>query len=110
MLQIANPVWPGMGSELVFELWRKGCNQDSAKEGEGSQDVDYASKGSPGRRVGMRDNAAGNASDTYVRVLWGGQPLATSTPLGTLDMVALPALLGYLERTIPRDLVSACAA
>ena len=24
-----------------------------------------------------------------IRVLWGGQPMKTSTPLGTLDMVPL---------------------
>ncbi|BEJ16163.1 hypothetical protein CspHIS471_0507680 [Cutaneotrichosporon sp. HIS471] len=46
----------------------------------------------------------------FVRVLWSGQPLETSTPLGTLDMVPLSDLLGYLEQTIPSDLVSACAS
>lgn len=27
--------------------------------------------------------------DNFIRVLWGGQPMKTSTPLGTLDMVPL---------------------
>ncbi|KAF7305069.1 Histidine phosphatase [Mycena kentingensis (nom. inval.)] len=51
VLQIANMVWPGMGSELVFELYK---NQKKK---------------------------------WFIRVLWGGQPMVTSTPMGTLDMV-----------------------
>lgn len=73
LLQIAYPVWPGMGSEVVFELWQ---NEDDAAH--------------------------------YVRVLWSGQPLQTSTPLGTLDMVKLEDFDAYLEDTIPADLVAAC--
>ncbi|CAD6575329.1 MAG: TOR complex subunit lst8, partial [Tremellales sp. Tagirdzhanova-0007] len=52
LLQIDHPVWPGMGSEVVFELWKK-------------------------------------STTYYIRVLWSGQPLKTSTPLGTLDMIEL---------------------
>lgn len=133
VLQFANPVWPGMGSELVFELWQKRrsggvrrtfphltgeaesgtgpSNGDSSGQGgPRPQETDNASEGQSGRQTGVgRDDAAGSG-DIYVRVLWGGQPLVTSTPLGTLGMVALPALLGYLADTIPADLVSACAA
>lgn len=29
----------------------------------------------------------------YVRVLWGGQPMQTSTPLGTLDMIPVDSVL-----------------
>lgn len=72
VLQMAYPSWPGMGSEVVFELWRKG--------------------GKP-----------------LVRVLFSGQPLDTSTPLGTLDMVPLDRLDGYLDSIIPRDMVAACS-
>lgn len=77
LLQFAKPMWPGMGSEVVFELWR-------GKEPE----------------LGRH----------FVRVLWSGQPLETNTPLGTLDMVPLPDFLGYLENTVPPDLVAACAS
>lgn len=71
VLQIAEPVWPGMGSEIVFELWERGGGH-------------------------------------FLRVLWDGQPLVTSTPLGTLDMVRLEEFEAYLDDTIPKDLVAAC--
>lgn len=51
LLQIDQMVWPGMGAEVVFELYR------------------------------------GGNGGWFLRVLWGGQPIKTSTPLGTLDMV-----------------------
>ena len=38
----------------------------------------------------MWNNAAGAR---FVRVLWGGQPIKTSTPLGTLSMVPLDDFL-----------------
>ena len=31
-------------------------------------------------------------TDYFVRVLWGGQPMNTSTPLGVLDMIPLQDL------------------
>lgn len=73
IFQLAQPVWPGMGSELVFELWKGG-------------------------------------STNYVRVLWGGQPMQTSTPLGTLDMVTLEDFDSYLATVLPADPVAACNA
>ncbi|WVQ82669.1 hypothetical protein IAT38_004801 [Cryptococcus sp. DSM 104549] len=72
LLQIDEPVWPGMGTEVVFELWKK-------------------------------------SSDYFVRVLFSGQPLKTSTPLGTLDMVKYETFEAYLADTIPDDLVKTCA-
>ncbi|KAK5938189.1 hypothetical protein PMZ80_009778 [Knufia obscura] len=63
ILQVDVMVWPGMGSEIVFELWQK------------------ASSGC-----------------WFVRVLWKGQPLRSSNPmLGSLDMVPVDALLGYVD-------------
>ncbi|KAL0578188.1 hypothetical protein V5O48_003819 [Marasmius crinis-equi] len=56
-LQVDKMVWPGMGSEVAFELYKK-------------QDGKY-----------------------FVRVLWGGQPMNTSTPMGTLDMIPVETLL-----------------
>ena len=71
VLQSAYPIWPGMGSEVVFELWR-------------------------------------NCGKPFMRVLFSGQPLQTSTPLGTLDMVPLEKLDRYLDSIIPRDMIAAC--
>ena len=51
-----------------------------------------------------------NSATYYIRVLWGGQPLQTSTPLGTMDMVKLDDFNAYLNSTLPSDLVAACAA
>lgn len=48
-------VWPGMGAEIIFELYKK-------KKATGQW---------------------------FLRVLWGGQPLQTSTPLGALDMIKI---------------------
>ncbi|KAF8960693.1 histidine phosphatase [Flammula alnicola] len=62
-LQVDQMVWPGMGSEIVFELY-------SAK------------------------------SDYFIRVLWGGQPMKTSTPLGVLDMISLASFFSYIDSAI----------
>lgn len=66
ILQVDTMVWPGMGSEVVFELWRK--------------------SGGTGASV--------SASGHYVRVLWGGRVLNSSNPsLGRLDMLPVEILL-----------------
>lgn len=72
------PMWPGMGTEIVFELWKK--------------------------------NTSSSSSEAYfIRVLLSGQPLETSTPLGTLDMVPWDEFEKYLNETIPEDIVGMCA-
>lgn len=64
VLQADVMVWPGMGSEVVFELWRR-------KKGGGEGESGF-----------------------YVRVLFGGRVLRSSNPsLGTLDMVPVETLL-----------------
>ncbi|ODN77934.1 hypothetical protein L202_05033 [Cryptococcus amylolentus CBS 6039] len=73
LLQIDEPFWPGMGSEVVFELFR---------------------------------NSKSHAY--YIRVLVSGQPLKTSTPLGTLEMVPWDEFETYLAETIPRDMIATC--
>nr|GAT53316.1 histidine phosphatase [Mycena chlorophos] len=73
-LQIATMVWPGMGSEVVFELYK-------------------------------------NAEKSYfMRVLWGGQPMDTSTPMGTLDMVPVQTFFDYIDSMVGSgaELLSAC--
>ncbi|KAJ7221754.1 phosphoglycerate mutase-like protein [Mycena pura] len=73
-LQIANMVWPGMGSEVVFEVYK---NQKKAY---------------------------------FLRVLWGGQPMVTSTPMGTLDMIPIETMLDYIDSMTgsATDLFAAC--
>lgn len=75
VLQADVMVWPGMGSEVVFELWRKRRNSQGSEENEGSE-----------RGV--------SASGHYVRVLFGGRVLNSSNPsLGRLDMLPVETLL-----------------
>ncbi|KAK9494609.1 histidine phosphatase superfamily [Lipomyces doorenjongii] len=64
-LQINTLRWPGMGSEIIFELWRKEFSHDYS-----------------------------------IRVLYGGKPLVTNTPLGTLDMVSYDDFIAYLESLV----------
>lgn len=66
-LQVEEMVWPGMGSEVVFELY----SGVGAGSGSGS-----------GRRW-------------VVRVLWGGRVLRSSV-LGEIDMMPVEEFLGYL--------------
>ncbi|KAF9474653.1 phosphoglycerate mutase-like protein [Pholiota conissans] len=72
-LQVDQMVWPGMGSEIVFELY-------SAK------------------------------AEHFIRVLWGGQPMKTSTPLGVLDMIPLASFFSYTDTMIgsATDLFNGC--
>jgi hypothetical protein len=70
ILQIQEMVWPGMGSEVVFEVYEK------------------------------RD-------EWFVRILWGGQVLRSSSPtLGNqVDMVPLNSLLAYFDGLVGRGAV-----
>jgi len=74
-----------MGSEIVFEVWEKREKKDR---------LDRRSKDKKGQH--------------YLRVLWNGQPMQTSTPLGTLDMVKLEDFVAYIEDTIPENIVEVC--
>ncbi|KAK8129427.1 phosphoglycerate mutase-like protein [Apiospora kogelbergensis] len=78
ILQIDAMVWPGMGSELVFEVYRK---KKTATTG---------------------DNASQSAH--YVRVLFGGQPLKSSNPsLGLMDMLPIETLLAYFDGLVGQN-------
>ncbi|EEB97282.1 hypothetical protein MPER_03441, partial [Moniliophthora perniciosa FA553] len=48
----------------------------------------------------------------FLRVLWGGQPMVTSTPLGTLDMIPVKDMFNYIDSMVgsPADLSAACNA
>ncbi|GAB7365215.1 hypothetical protein MBLNU230_g6301t1 [Neophaeotheca triangularis] len=74
VLQVERMVWPGMGAEVVFELYRK-----EGEEGEGGRGF-------------------------YVRVLWGGRVLRSSHPaLGVMDMVPVEIVLGYFDGLVGVD-------
>ncbi|RSM06864.1 hypothetical protein CEP52_005540 [Fusarium oligoseptatum] len=80
ILQIDVMVWPGMGSEIVFELYKKGSSK--------SRD-ESSSSGEPGY---------------YVRVLFGGKPLKSSNPsLGLMEMVPVETLLAYFDGLTGKD-------
>jgi hypothetical protein len=70
ILQIQEMVWPGMGSEVVFEVYEK-------------------------------------RNEWFVRILWGGQVLKSSSPtLGNqVDMVPLGSLLAYFDGLVGRGAV-----
>jgi acid phosphatase len=75
-LQVDQMVWPGMGSEIVFELY----------------------------------NAGSQFKSYFIRVLWGGQPMKTSTPLGALDMIPLTDFFSYIDSMVgsASDLFAGC--
>ncbi|KAJ3873944.1 histidine phosphatase [Lentinula edodes] len=88
ILQISEMVWPGMGSEIVFELYEAGP---------------------------LLSNATASTSNFFLRVLWGGQPMQTSLPLGTnnsglLDMIPVEDFFDYVNNTIGAgsELFAAC--
>ncbi|KAI0966112.1 histidine phosphatase superfamily [Xylaria arbuscula] len=84
ILQIEVMVWPGMGSEVVFELYEQKQKQRSLSHGRG------------------RDRDGSGAF--YVRVLFGGRVLRSSSPtLGVMDMVPAETLLAYFDGLVGRN-------
>lgn len=83
ILQLDEMVWPGMGSEVVFELYQR---REGVPEAAGS--------GSP----------APGESGFYVRVLFGGRVLKSSAPtLGLIDMIPVDRLLGYFDKLVGKN-------
>ncbi|KAH8175350.1 Histidine acid phosphatase family protein [Sarocladium implicatum] len=82
ILQLDEMVWPGMGSEVVFELYEKtGATSTPTR----------SCRPSPTPRPKSE-------SGYYVRVLFGGQILKSSNPtLGRMDMIPIETLLGYFD-------------
>ncbi|KAK8040020.1 Histidine acid phosphatase [Apiospora rasikravindrae] len=79
ILQIDVMVWPGMGSELVFEVYRK-------------------------KKTNPDDDGVGGSAAHYVRVLFGGKPLKSSNPsLGLMDMLPLETLLAYFDGLVGQN-------
>ncbi|ROV93039.1 hypothetical protein VPNG_09447 [Cytospora leucostoma] len=94
VLQVDVMVWPGMGSEVVFEVWKGpgsggGGSNTTTTAGAAAAAVDSGKKGS--RETREKDTSA---SGYYIRVLFGGRVLTSSNPsLGTLDLVPVEILL-----------------
>ncbi|KAI5299410.1 hypothetical protein KEM56_003258, partial [Ascosphaera pollenicola] len=91
VMQVEEMVWPGMGSEIVFEVFRK------REKGTG--------KGHPRcfwwwcRQEGRRGEGEEEEEGTFfVRVLWGGKVMKSSNPdLGELDMISAERRLAYFD-------------
>ncbi|PSS06722.1 hypothetical protein M430DRAFT_54522 [Amorphotheca resinae ATCC 22711] len=83
VLQIDVMVWPGMGSEVVFELYKKASTPVPP--------IPHSSaRPSP--------TFPTSSSGYYLRVLWGGQVMRSSNPsLGLMDMVPLETVLAYFD-------------
>lgn len=81
ILQVDAMVWPGMGAEIVFELY---SNDEIDKRDEVPKDAETAED-----------------SGWFVRVLWGGVVLRSSHPsLGLMDMVPAKTLLDYFDNLV----------
>ncbi|KAH8904024.1 histidine acid phosphatase [Coniochaeta sp. PMI_546] len=82
-LQADTMVWPGMGSEVVFEVYKKKQKND---DGSGTAPPTATA------------TARGGESGYYVRVLFGGRVFKSSNPsLGVMDMLPVETLLGYID-------------
>lgn len=127
VLQIDKMVWPGMGSEVVFELYKKkagtGCNHDNClrymiQQGDGA--AKYCNGATPtwpsqcGGESRVKSacgclsvptaTAGVKRDDTgkyFVRVLFGGKVLKSSVPeFGVMDMVPVETLLEYFDKLV----------
>ncbi|TVY47528.1 Counting factor [Lachnellula occidentalis] len=91
VLQLDEMVWPGMGSEVVFELYKKGSSPATVAtaptSGIASPSIS-AAESAPSTSLGRY----------YIRVLWKGQVLRSSNPsLGLMDMLPLETVLAYFD-------------
>jgi len=81
-LQIDTMFWPGLGAEIVFEIWKKKIRPLS---GDGI-DKDSSSSG------------------YFLRVLYGGSVLTSSSPsLGTIEMIPLETFQEYVVGLVGKD-------
>lgn len=88
-LQIAQMIWPGMGSEVCFLHHSYLCYKSQ------SQVV-----------FELYSTGNNNSKAYFLRVLWGGQPMETSTPLGTLNHVPIQDFFDCKFLVCPSSLVT----
>lgn len=73
VLQLDEMVWPGMGSEVIFELYEN-------------------------EHIAVNSTAGLSDSGHYIRVLWKGQVLRSSNlSLGTMNLIPVETLLAYFD-------------
>ena len=93
ILQIDVMVWPGMGSEVVFELYKK-----TMAPSRGGRQGRWSDMNPHSLDYGHMDD-----SQWFVRVLWSGKVLRSSSPvLGVADMIPLDRLLAYFDGLVGR--------
>ncbi|KAH8647249.1 histidine phosphatase superfamily [Xylariales sp. PMI_506] len=114
ILQVDVMVWPGMGSEVVFELYQKKQSVSSSATSAAPYPISTLvksrsadSSGSRTATVPLRTSASSSSSSStnsesasgfYIRVLFGGQTLRSSHPdLGLMDMLPVETLLAYFD-------------
>ncbi|CAM1507948.1 Fc.00g047960.m01.CDS01 [Cosmosporella sp. VM-42] len=86
ILQLDEMVWPGMGAEVVFELYRK------------KDTTSFPTLSS------TENGGVGSDSGFYIRVLFGGQALKSSNPsLGDMNLIPVEILLAYLDGLAGKD-------
>lgn len=84
ILQINEMVWPGMGAEVVFELFKKTTNLTPLND--------------------IKHRGSKSESGFYVRVLFGGQVLKSSNPsLGEINLIPVETLLDYFDGLAGKD-------
>lgn len=88
ILQLDEMVWPGMGSEVVFELYKR---------------LDAAPEPTATPAAGSSSSVASD-SGFFVRVLFGGQVFKSSSPtLGEMDLIPVETLLGYFDELVGKE-------
>lgn len=94
ILQVEEMVWPGMGSEVVFEVFRK------AKKG---REYGHPRCFGPWCRGDQGESQGQSQADGefFIRVLWGGKIMKSSNPdLGELNMLPAERLLEYFDALV----------
>lgn len=101
VLQVDVMIWPGMGAEVVFEVWSSKSapahpRSQSADEANSLGGADLLSRHG-GEAEGGRLKHQG-ARERFVRILWGGVPLRSSHPmLGQANMIPLNSVLEFFD-------------
>ncbi|KAK5019960.1 hypothetical protein LTR16_000005 [Cryomyces antarcticus] len=89
ILQVETMVWPGMGAEIVFELYSA---NSTAERGSSASATTSNSNGYTG------NGSSGSITQFFIRVFWSGRVLRSSSAVfGVLDMVPAERVLAYFD-------------
>ena len=100
ILQLDEMVWPGMGAEVVFELYKKKGGGSAPSATSECEDSDSEAE----EEEEEEEEEDGSESGFYVRVLFNGQSLKSSSPtLGLMEMVPVETLLGYFDGLVGKN-------